>query len=270
MKKICIAFLAAILVVCLASCNPECSTSGSITLSTDFNQPGFEVLIKAIPLSSLKNKKVFFGKTEAKTRFIDTLGLIFTVPEGVSGKTSMRLEDNDCVEHLDFDVKNKDFFTNNPNYVFPITPQIIIPTFATTFPTNIDRAWLSPINTSYCVWFGTSKGKTNLVEGGNLELCMNCTPACGSKTNLYNTNRMYGVYDTITHTIHFWIDRTSKGISQQEEFEARFIDPSKTIYSEPKYTIDCAVTSPKDKKNFMLLLTSKTTGRQTVVFQGNE
>ena len=77
------------------------------------------------------------------------------------------------------------------------------------------------------------------------------------------------MYDSANHFIHFWIDRNSKGIATAEEFEGRFIDPSKTIYKESKYSIDCS-SQAKDKKPYMLLLTSKKTGRQTVVFQARE
>ncbi len=266
------------LFICFADCNPECSSSGNMTISTDFNPAGYEFLIKATPLSSLKNKRVFFNKIQAETRFWDTVGLICKVPTNISiGKTTLRVEDDDCVETFNFDVANNDVFKKNPNYIFPQTPEIVIPTFISSgFPASINNAWLSPENIDYCIWFTMRKDSTrnpngsynvfdiqSIDENKSFEQCTKCN-SCSSidQSPLYKKNTMQGFYDTTNRVIHYWIQRAN-GI---EEFEGRFIDDSKTKYASRNFIYPCA-TKDSTRKSHMILLTSKKTGRQTVIFK---
>lgn len=260
------------------ACNPDCSSSGSLTLSSDFNPAGYEVLLKAVPLSNLKNKKVFFGKTQAEARFVDSVGLIFKVPQGSIGKTSIKIEDGDCAEYLDFDVKSADFFKKNPNFIFPVVPEIIIPTLPSSFPPSINNAWLNPDNTDYCIWFTIKKDSTknpngtykifdtvNLDEKNSFEQCTKCCADIDANP-LYKKNTMYGIYDTINRNVHFWIKRPNG----TEEFDGRFIDTARIInprYSAQKYDIKCAANNLVKDKPHMILMTSRQTGRQTLIFQ---
>lgn len=256
------------LVFSFYSCNPDCDSVQGLKLSTDLNPAGYEVLITANPISSLKGRRVYFGKAEVETKFKNDVGLIVTVPEGISGITDLRVEDPDCVEFIsmDFNVVGGDFFQDNTNFIFPPAPEIVIPTIPSVFPPTIENAWLSPVNSDYCLWFGpfqsyTFMGETTstfIVAAGSFELS-----ACGNTNNYYHKNPFYGIVNYQTGEISITIDRSSKGLGT-EEFTGEFIDMQNTAYGQPTLEV-CG--SAKEKAGHMIMLTSKTNGRQLLVQQ---
>jgi hypothetical protein len=289
MKNVIVTLFVTFILTCLASCNPECTSLGSLTIFPEFNPPGYQVVIKASPLSSLKNRKVFFGKTQAQTVFNDTMGLIVTIPEGVNGKTTLRVEDDDCIEYRDFEVVDKDNLKSIFGYVSPIIPEIIIPSLPPSYPTSIDRAWVSPINTDYCLWFGRKKDSLLIdpaskkfkyfysLNGGSFEKTACSGGLVNDQNKIYSLNPIYGYYDTtlVTTKLFFTIDRTSRGAGL-EEYVGEFIDIKKTSYNKLTFPKSGGCGKDPDVKpdmitgdKHLLLVTSKKTGRQTIVFQSS-
>jgi hypothetical protein len=84
-------------------------------------------------------------------------------------------------------------------------------------------------------------------------------------TKVYGVNPIYGYYDfdASPRKLYFSVDRTKRG-GGIEEYIADFIDMTKTEYKTTGYPASCKTAESTGK---MLLVTSKKTGRQTVVFQ---
>ena len=128
----------------------------------------------------------------------------------------------------------------------------MIPTSLPSFPPSVANAWLSPQNTDYCVWlqfakktvFGSNPieyvldGNGNKIETNTIDPSQSAELSvkellCNSTANtLYHNNPVSGVVDRDNNFVHFWIDRTSKGLGV-EEFIGEFIDINDTPYAEP-------------------------------------
>ena len=125
-----------------------------------------------------------------------------------------------------------------------------------------------PVNNKYKMVFSLNKGLFN-------ERSYEKTP-CNGLTNdpnkLYSLNPIYGYYDTTLtpRKIFFTVDRTARGAGT-EEYVGEFIDVKATNYNKKSFphSINCTVdpTFVNDTLRSMLLVTSKKTGRQTLVFQ---
>lgn len=273
----------------LAACNPTCDPVGSITISSDNNPAEYDILIRATPASSLLGKTISFGNVivnDSAKRFVENVGMIVKIPKNVSGSTKLKIQDLDCSDEVAFDfiVNSKEFYLNNPNFVSPIMPQIIFPTLVNVYPASINKAWVSPVNTDYCFWFGVKldtlwtdpvnnkyKIVYSLNKGTFGERSYEKTP-CNGLTNdpnkLHSLNPIYGYYDTTStpRKIFFTVDRTARGAGT-EEYVAEFIDIKATSYNQKSFphAPNCTIDPPV--AGSMLLVTSKKTGRQTLVFQ---
>lgn len=274
-----------------AACNPTCDPVGSITISSDNNPAEYEILIRATPASSLLGKTISFGNdivSDSAKNFMPDKGMVIKIPKNVSGATKLKIQDLDCSDEVAFDfiVNSKEFYLNNPNFVSPIMPQIIFPTLVNVYPTSINKAWVSPVNTDYCFWFGVKldtlwtdpvnnkyKIVFSLNKGPFNERSYEKTP-CNGLTNdpnkIYSLNPIYGYYDTTLtpRKIFFTVDRTARGAGT-EEYVAEFIDIKATNYNKPSFphAPNCTIDPPLAVGMSMLLVTSKKTGRQTLVFQ---
>ena len=177
-------------------------------------------------------------------------------------------------------------------------PRIIPNLNFNSYPTSINNAWVSPINPDYCIWFGvrqdtisfpgTPKDKLQFIYSlgakdtktpGSYELtpcCLMGDPKCTNSSRLYSLNPVYGYYDITAspRKLHIFVDRTLKngGI---EEYEGVFIDSKTTNYDNivlnvtaPTTNLTCGgeLKPPLDGKR-MLLITSKKTGKQTVLYR---
>lgn len=269
-----------------AACNPQCDPVGNIKISSNNNPVGYEVLIQATPASILQDKTIAFGNVvvpDSLKRFVPDVGLIVKVPQGVSGNTQLKIEDPDCsdVVALDFTVNSVGFYNKNPNFIAPILPDIIIPTFVNFYPASINRAWVSPMNTDYCLWFGVDTIKkanpvtrdtitTYSLFGGSFEKS-SCGGLANDPNKIYATNLIYGYYDATAtpRKLYFFVDRTKKGLGI-EEYIGEFIDIKATNYNKTGFPAIGNCGKPvADVKGDMLLITSRTTGRQTVVYNSS-
>lgn len=254
-------------------CNPNCEPISGLRLSSQLNPVNYEIGIYATPLSQLEGKTIYFGNVKAVDVKMEKDFLRVKVPSGVAvGNTTLRIEDPDCqdVVQLDFTVVDPNVFKNNINFVSPVLPQIILPTLPSTYPSSIDKAWLNPVNSDYCLWFamdsitdanGKKVPKKTIDEKNSFEFS-----TCKNLSAIYHINPVYGVYDTATmpRTIHIWIDRRSKTNGFIEEYTGTFQNMEATPYNVNSLIAPCATLTPS--KN-MIVLTSLKTGRQLVVAQ---
>jgi hypothetical protein len=269
----------------LLSCNPDCTSIAGLRISTTMNAAGHEILISANPPESLKDRKVFFGNNEAtQVRFQEGQGLVVRVPEDLEdGQVELRIQDLDCegVVSLDFDVVDPTFFINNPDFVFPPLPEIIIPNLPVTdFPPSIENAWLSVNNLDYCMWFkflkevninGDTVCSTNIDPARSFEQCFaGCLGFTNDADCLYDDNPLSGVIDPANNFVRVIVDRTRWG-GGYEEFTGQFINPSETgIYEEweagdePTNVAGLPINTTRDH---MILLTSQLNGRKVLIYQ---
>ena len=272
-----------------SNCNPKCDPVGSIQPTLDNNAEGYQIFIRARPASTLLNKTISFGGVvvaDSAKRFIPDSGMVVTVPRGSLGSTKLKIEDLDCSDEVAFDfiVNSKEFYLKNPNFVTPIMPEIIFPSLVNVYPSSINKAWVSPVNTDYCFWFGIKidtlwtdpvNGKFKMVyslnKGRFEERSYEKTP-CNGLTNdpnkLYSLNPIYGYYDTTLtpRKLFFTVDRTARNAGT-EDYVGEFIDGKATPYN--KTSFPHAPNCPTDPTvaGAWILVTSKKTGRQTLIFQ---
>ena len=279
----------------LSSCNPSCDPISGLQV-IQFSPAGYEIAITATPLSQLEGKDIFFGNTQVPAGDIKMENgfLRVKIPSSLKlGNTTLKIENPDCQDILqvDFTIASPDTFRNNINFVMPVMPEIYIPNFNfTSFPSSINNAWVNPINPDYCLWLTAKKTKVIFqdtsrtvysLSNGSFELtpcCLAGDPKCQDPTKLHGTNPISGFYDTIAkpRMLHFFIDRTSKKGGTIEEYEGVFLDSKTTKYDNvvlnssattPSANITCGgeLKQPADKP--MLLITSKKTGKQTVLYR---
>ena len=270
-----------------AACNPQCDPFGKIEISSNNNPAGYQILIRATPASILQGKTISFGNTvvtDSFKRYVPDVGLIVTVPQGISGSTQLKIEDPDCsdVVALDFTVNSVGFYSKNGNFVAPILPDIIIPSFVNFYPLSINNAWVSPVNTDYCLWFKVDTVQvvnkatkdtiiTYPLSAGNSFEKSSCGGIANDPNKIYATNLIYGYYDATSkpRKLNFFVDRTKKGLGV-EEYIGEFIDIKATNYNRTGFPAIGNCGRPiANVVGDMLLVTSRTTGRQTVVYNSS-
>ena len=259
------------------SCNPDCGLTAFFEVDGIGFQHDQEILIKASPTTVLQGKDVMFssGNSAAsvivgsdQTRYIPNVGLLVKVPRGISGTdVDMFIDDPDCGPlslGSSVVVGDEEFFTDNPDFIVPPNLNFIIPVSTPIIPPLVRNAWVHPTVTDYCVWFrfvldeNDNETKT-ICPATSAELSINCdgTP------DLYHKNPVYGVIDKENNYINFFIDRTSKNAGV-EEFEGQFIDVDDSEYGGTGVP-ECGAWTPG--RTYMMLVTSKQTGRQLVLYQ---
>jgi hypothetical protein len=250
------------------------------------------MLISAQPPDLLKDRKVFFNDNEAdEVEYIEGHGLRVKIPENLpAGQVDLKIEDPDCADFItvDFRVEENNFFLNNPEFVFPPLPEIIIPTLPpASFPVSIENAWLSVNDLDYCMWFkfvkdyeivnGDTLGFTcsNIIDSENsVEQCFGpCSGRCSGVSDtecLYSGNPISGIIDPGSNYIKITVDRTRWG-GGYEEFTGQFINPSETgLYqaweagTEPTSVDGLPINKTRDH---MILLTSLRNGRKLLIYQ---
>jgi len=258
----------------LFSCNPDCDSVFGLRITTAATEAGNEILITAQAPSSIQGRRVFINNKEVETKFAENMGLIAKVPEGLSGAVDVRVEDPDCADFisLNLDVQNASFFENNPQYVFPTIPEIVIPTLQVAFPPSIENAWLHPENLDYCIWFrlvpDDLQNCTRVIDPA--ESFEQSTCFRSDENRLYRQNPMFGYIDANDH-VHLTILRSDG----PEEFEGRLVNlmdvPEKyrawKNFPSPCPTIDPLGLTPIQERSHMMVLTSRKNGKQMLIYQ---
>jgi hypothetical protein len=257
------------------SCNPTCQPLVGLQVVPAIGMAGEEVVIKASPLESLLDQQLsisFNSKPVTKQKFYPNVGLVVTIPDGVTGNTDLSIANPDCQETLNFNAVTSGFFEKNKGFIPPGVPQIFIPiTPLPPFPPSLENAWLHPLNTDYCIWFKflkDPKGKcTNALDPTQSFEQSTCNGA--NTALLYNKNPIFGTLDKDKNIVHFWIDRTKSpaGNLGTEEFIGSFINVNDTPYKTWSQLECTPAVGWKKERNHMILATSQTTQRQLVIYQ---
>ena len=285
--------------LCVLSCNPECESlpGNNIQLPPGPFQAGTEMLISSTPSNFLQGRSISISMAGADptsaemlpTRFVEELGgVVVTLPASISNNVSFFVNDPDCSGSVipisdATSLVDETFFENNPFFVTPAPPLIIIPTIPPAVPPAVVNAWFSPNNRDYCIWFnptldtladGTVREFPTLIPlgdprgvgpvGGSAELAAGCDGMVDTGDRFYHFNGVSGVVDKENNVIRISIDRTSKGLGI-EDYEGQFIDPAQL--PDPEYAIGGVCADDDSSQPNIMFLTSVQTKRQMILFR---
>ncbi len=306
LKKTLRAFCFVAFALALYSCNPDCETtpSNNIILPPPPYQAGTELVISSPQPAFLEDREFTLRMSGVNgvtmeplpARFEERLGaVVVTLPQQLSSSVSFLIDDPDCTGQMlpvgqDASLVGESFFVDNPNFITPTPPLVIIPFPPPSIPPAIIEAWFSPTNRDYCIWFKPADGPNgeelpnivpaiadgphDLVPGsgpvpdraGSAELSANCTnDPIDRKRRLYHNNPVAGIVDKDKNFIQIQIDRTAKGLGV-EEFVGEFVDPS--LLPDRTYREGGACNGDGSGKPNIMFLTSLKTGRQLILFRG--
>ncbi|MBK7870681.1 MAG: hypothetical protein IPJ74_08355 [Saprospiraceae bacterium] len=297
-KKIATLLFSVGLLLGFQSCNPECDTlqTSNVFVPPGPYEEGTELAITAQPANAIEGRKIFVSSktqtgssftTELKSRFIEELGAaVVEIPTETDIDVQFFIEDPDCGNLIPIGETSKvvdpSFFVDNPFFITPTPPLIIIPSPPVAPPPAVVNAWFSPNNREYCIWFvpaaDTINGKrveySTLVPAafpikgsgearGSVELAAGCNPS--SQFKLYHNNPVSGIIDREKNIIKITIDRTNKNLGK-EDLVGQFINPE-NLPEGMDYNIG-GICNPdgKGRPNIMFL-TSLQTGRQVILYR---
>lgn len=254
----------------LASCNPECEPVFGLDVNPKFASPGSQVVISAQPVSALsRGFDVSFNNQKVSSTYIDNIGLMVTVPPNTPERASLQITDSDCEQTLDFNVRESEWFTDNPDYIFPSPPELILPSIPPAFPPALSNAWFSPQNLDYCIWFKMDCYTLNgeCIESKTINPIASAELAACDTSRLYHNNPVFGILDKENNIVHYWVDRSNvKGMDLGiEEFVGQFIDIELSGYDDLSVP-PCNSGWIADKSS-MMLVTSQKTGKQLLMYR---
>lgn len=273
-------------VLALQACNPDCTnlSTSNISLPPGPYLANAEISINSSPSSLIKEREFHLSirknnSTEIMvldSRFEEALdAAVVLMPNEVNPTASILINDPDCTGSLipvgeATSLQSTSFFVDNPFFVTPAPPLIVIPTPPPSIPGNIVNAWFSPNDRKYCIWFKPDEDDNGnelptLTRGffdngermGSWELAAGCDELEGTG-ELFHLNQVTGIVDKVNNIINIRIDRTSKNLGF-EDFEGFFVDPDK-MPAGSDYNIGgiCAATEGRTMPKLMYLVSQKT------------
>ncbi|MEM6380167.1 MAG: hypothetical protein AAF705_18380 [Bacteroidota bacterium] len=298
-KKIYYSLFAFMSFLVIQSCNPDCDALQTSNLSVPPGpyEEGTELAIQADPPSTLEGRKFFISARnqsgtsstlELTSRFESVLGAsVVSIPEVTDSDIQFLVEDPDCGNLVPIgnssQVVQSTFFLDNPFFVAPAPPLIIIPSPPVAPPPAVVNAWFSPNNRDYCIWFNPTIVEENGIEvelptllpagsrngigpaRGSVELAVGCGGTANTD-RLYHNNPVSGIVDKENNIIRISIDRTSKNLGI-EEFVGQFINPE-NLPPGTDFNLGGVCNSDGTSKPNIMFLTSLQTGRQMILFRG--
>jgi len=282
----------------IVSCNPDCDQLLTIQVDSPTKQMGDEILITANDPEDLINRQILFATESTSVlatngRFEESLGgMIFELPPSIQGENvQIQVDDPDCgliSFSQGLSVKDANFFANNPQFIPPSPPEIVIPAPPITFPPLVQNAWVSPQDLDYCIWFkflpeivngdtvmvevnGQMVPKeSNIIDPYNSKEFSVRELVCGDDARtLYHNHSVSGIIDRERNFVNFFIDRKDANGQNLgiEEFEGMFIDIEQAGYMETKVP-ECNPDNLFDpQKLYLILVRSKQTNRQLLLYQ---
>lgn len=280
-------------VLLLQACNPDCTnlSTSNISLPPGPYQANAEIAVTASPSSLIKEREFHLSirknnATEISlldSRFEEALdAAVVMIPNEINPTASLLINDPDCTGNLipvgsPTSLQSSSFFVDNPFFVTPAPPLIVIPSPPPTIPGNIVNAWFSPNNREYCIWFqpdldDNGNELATLTRGffdenddrrGSWELSAGCSGVEGTG-ELFHLNQVTGIVDKVNNIISIRVDRTSKNLGF-EDFEGFFVDPNQL---PPGYNIG-GICSAEDGRTMpkLMYLVSQTTKRQLLLWR---
>lgn len=224
------------------SCKDKCDVGdfGITSLQPAANPVGYEIFIEAKGVSA--NTKVRFDNVEAASVKTAEGGLIVKVPSGIAGTVSLSIEEGECNDSKSFDVLG-----TYPGNV-PVGPTtIIIPQAPASLPSGISNIWKNVFDTKHTLDLQDNDAPFGILDDDHYEdYNFGADP-----TSYFNHNPLVGQYDTLANTIFIVVDRRTKPNGYRDTLTGQFI---KNLPQQPN-------------ADGTILLTSKRTGRQLVIFK---
>lgn len=280
------------------ACTPDCSTplTSNIVLPPGPFQANTEIAITANPTSLIQEREFHLSVRKNNqieislldSRFEKALdAAILMMPEEVHSSANILMSDPDCTGNLvpigaSTSIQSKSFFVDNPFFITPAPPLIVIPSSPPSIPGNIVNDWFSPNNRRYCIWFkpelDDNGNELNTIKKGffdadgnrkgSWELAAGCDNIEGTG-ELNHLNPITGIVDKENNLISIRIDRTSKNLGF-EDFEGFFVDPNQ-MPAGTDYNIGgiCNAVNGRSMPKLMYLV-SQTTRRQLLLWRNDD
>ncbi len=222
------------------ACKDKCDSAdfGISSLQPAANPAGYEVFIGATGVTA--NTKVRFDAVDAASVKTAEGGLIVKVPTGISGTVSLSIEEGNCNDSRSFDVLGS--YPGNA----PASPTVIvIPQAPGSLPTGISNSWVNVFDADHQVSLQDNDFPADgIFDDGFFESHF-------GGLSYFNNNPVSGNYNIQANNIFVVIDRSAKSGGFKDTLTGQFI-PNLSATPQAKFTI---------------LLTSKRTGRQLVLFR---
>ena len=295
MSKRIIQFIGIAAALLLQACNPDCTnlSTSNISLPPGPYQANAEIAVTSSPSSLIKEREfhISIKKNNATeislldSRFEEALDTaVVLMPNEVNPTAALLINDPDCTGNLipvgnATSLQSSSFFVDNPFFVTPAPPLIVIPSPPPSIPGNIVNAWFSPNNRKYCIWFqpdldDNGNELPTLTRGffdgagarkGSWELAAGCDNIEGTG-ELFHLNQVTGIIDKANNIISIRVDRTSKNLGF-EDFEGFFVDPNK-MPAGSDYNIGgiCNAENGRSMPKLMYLV-SQNTKRQLLLWR---
>jgi hypothetical protein len=223
-----------------AACKNKCDSGdfGITSLQPAANPVGYEIFIEAKGVTA--DTRVRFDNVEAASVKTAEGGLIVKVPTGISGTVSLSIEEGECNDSRSFDVLG-----TYPGNV-PLGPTtIIIPQAPGSLPTGISNAYTNVFDPDHKLIIQDFEDPQGVIDEGSFENYLT------SDMPFLAFNPITGNYNVQTNTIFIVIDRTEKPGGYLDTLTGQFI----------------ANFPQTPDAQFTMLLKSRHTGRQLIVFQ---
>lgn len=239
MKNTFLLFVTAFIVIFFSwtACKDKCGGDFGIqSIQPAANPVGYEIFIACKGVTA--NTKVRFDAVDAASVKAAEGGLIAKVPAGISGTVSLSIEEGECSDSKPFDVLGA-----YPGNVPPSPTVIVVPQNPTNIPSFINNEWQNIIDENH---------RLSLQDSGNpYGVLANFSNEIHDSIPLLNDNPISGHYDTLSNVIFLVIDRSAKAGGYKDTLTGSFI-----------------ANLPLQPNAFStILLTSKRTGRQLVIYR---
>ena len=201
------------------------------------NPPNYEVIIH--PEGFSQQATVRFGQETAVTRPGAGTDIIAKVPAGLRGSVEISLEENDCVGRSNFIVLD-----SLPGAYGLSLQYVVLPSVPQTPPSAIGNGWTNAVDAQHRFFLADSTG----LDGSRYISEEASTEQHDTNLKL-NGNPVKGSWSVNPNKVHLVVDRTQNG-GVVEAFDGQFINSYPSASSG----------------NTFMLLTSKITGRQLVLY----
>ncbi|MDW3648075.1 MAG: hypothetical protein R8P61_13490 [Bacteroidia bacterium] len=290
-------------ILLLSSCNPKCDTSLGVAAQLSITEAvaGMEIMIRTQPADLLRNEIIYAlepntgAEVRVQKRFVRDQGVIVKMPDNMTGDVELLVEDPDCgglIPIANLGSRSADYFVDNPNFVTPILPEIVVPSLPNIDPIDITNAWISPQDRSYCLWFGdfqkhflshpdgspidenpdtpeidTTFFDSKFLDEKSFEFAIGaCTE--NQDNSLFHNNPVSGVVDFENNYIQIFIDRTGNPrVGAVEEYIGSFVDPTEVL--NPAFMVGgaCLENQSMNQRQNLMVLNSQLTGHQLMLFK---
>lgn len=243
-QSILLLFTACAIAISLTGCKNKCDGDFGIqSIQPAANPVGYEIFIACKGVTA--NTKVRFDAEDAASVKVAEGGLIAKVPAGISGTVSLSIEEGDCSDSKPFDVLGA-----YPGNV-PMSPTVIVvPQSPGGVIGGVTNEWINVFDADHQIQILTDGNNPGIIIPNDGTNFASQEYHFGGNSFL-NENPVSGTYDTLSNQIFMVIDRSSKPGGYRDTLTGQFI----------------AKLAQAPTATATMLLTSKRTGRQLVIYK---